>query len=138
MGEGPTRKVKEIKDKYVYIPLLQVLEQLLMCPAVYEEVQQPPFILLLHTFLCGVKVMRGHQRSDNILVDYCDLPKFKSHPLFCRRPHALQLILYFDELELSNPLGAFHRKHKLGKSIMYVSYVYMCIMLCIYVCIPDT
>ena len=38
VGEGLSRQVKEIKEKFVYIPLLQVLEQLLMCPGVYEEV----------------------------------------------------------------------------------------------------
>ena len=31
-------ELKEVKDTFVYIPLLQVIESLLKCPAVYEEV----------------------------------------------------------------------------------------------------
>jgi len=38
VGEGLSHMVKETEDKYVYIPLLGVLENLLKCPRVYEEV----------------------------------------------------------------------------------------------------
>ena len=72
--------------------------------------------------------MRGHQRSDNILSDYCDSPKFKNHPLYGSKPNALQLILYFDEAELCNPLGTFRKKHKLGNYInnyVYIIYTYV-------------
>ena len=58
--------------------------------------------------------MRGHQRSDELLEDFCDSPKFKSHPLFGSKQNALQILLYFDECELCNPLGSFRKKHKLG------------------------
>lgn len=37
-GEGPSRRLKEIKEKYTYVPILKMLESLLKCPAVYEEV----------------------------------------------------------------------------------------------------
>ncbi|XP_065892035.1 uncharacterized protein [Dysidea avara] len=88
--------VKEAQDKYVYIPLLDVLANVLKCPRVYEEIVQ------------------GHTRSDNIVEDFCDSPKVKNHPLFSKQKHSLQIILYFDELELCNPLGSFRKKHKLG------------------------
>lgn len=69
MGEGPSHQIKEIKDKYVYIPLLQVLEQLLMCPVVYEEVRSYSHFLLQYYvclslgFPCDYK---GNARSSEI------------------------------------------------------------------------
>ena len=47
--------------------------------------------------------------------DYCDGIIFKQHPLFSFEPHALQIILYFDDLELCNPLGTSAKIHKIGK-----------------------
>ena len=37
-SERSSCELKEIKDTFVYIPLLEVIESLLKCPAVYEEV----------------------------------------------------------------------------------------------------
>ena len=36
------------------------------------------------------------------------------HPLFSQDPQALQIISYYDKLELCNPLGTHVKKHKLG------------------------
>lgn len=36
------------------------------------------------------------------------------HPLFSCDPHALQIIAYYDELEVVNPLGSHVKVHKLG------------------------
>jgi hypothetical protein len=46
--------------------------------------------------------------------DYCDSDGFKEHPLFSQDPYALQLIIYFDEFEVCNPLGSRATKHKIG------------------------
>lgn len=54
-------------------------------------------------------------RSDDYLSDFCDGSLFKNHPLFQTHPDALQLIIYFDELEVCNPLGSHSGIHKLGK-----------------------
>ena len=56
------------------------------------------FPLLLHT--------------DGILEDVCDGTLFSEHPLFGNDPYALQIISFFDELELCNPLGTHVKKHK--------------------------
>ena len=37
-----------------------------------------------------------------------------NYPLFSQNPTALQIIAYFDEVELCNPLGTHVKKHKLG------------------------
>ena len=53
-------------------------------------------------------------RTDSYLADFCDGSFFKTHPLFQMYPDALQLILYYDELEVCNPLGSHSGIHKLG------------------------
>jgi len=37
-GEGQSRRLTEVDQKYTYIPILEVLKNMLNCPAVYEEV----------------------------------------------------------------------------------------------------
>ena len=49
-----------------------------------------------------------------ILRDYCDGYVYKNHPIFKADKKAIQLIAYFDEVELCNPLGSSNKKHKLG------------------------
>ena len=53
-------------------------------------------------------------RTDGLLEDFCDGTLFKQHPLFSQDPYALQIIAYYDELEMCNPLAAHVKKHKLG------------------------
>ena len=59
---------------------------------------------------------KNTQRMHNneLLEDFCNGRLFKMHPLFSSDPHALQIIAYFDELEVCNPLGSHVKKHKLG------------------------
>ena len=63
--------------------------------------------------------MKSHARNDNFLEDYCDGSLFKSHPLFGNHSESesclkLQFVTYFDEVEITNPLGSSKGKHKLG------------------------
>ena len=55
--------------------------------------------------------MQSHSRTDGYVGDYCDGELFRSIDNY---PNALQLIMYFDEVEVCNPLGAQHGIHKLG------------------------
>ena len=124
-GYGPTRRLQEVHDKFIYVPILKVLESLLKCPAVYEEVRVLTCaiqVLLvmpnLQFVLCPCllfKIQKGHEQTDpEFLQDFCDSQKAKEHPLFSKHPCSLQIMLYFDEVELCNPLGSFRKKHKLG------------------------
>lgn len=61
------------------------------------------------------QVLRGHQRQDSLLGDYCDGAYYKSHPLFSKDSSALQVFIYYDDVEVCNPLGSRAKKHKLGK-----------------------
>ena len=53
-----------------------------------------------------MKVERGHQSAIGSMMDICDGEQFKDHPLFSKDKNALQLMLYYDELEVCNPIGS--------------------------------
>ena len=61
--------------------------------------------------------MRGHSRSDGLLGDYCDGCDFSHHPLYSVDPTSLQILLYYDDVEVCNPLGTKVKLHKLGISV---------------------
>ena len=46
------------------------------------------------------------------LYDFCDGETFKQHPLFGTKNDALQIVIYYDEVETANPFGSYHGKHK--------------------------
>ena len=68
----------------------------------------------------GMKTSMTRDNRDQYLRDFCDGQVLQNHPLFTSSPTALQLLLYFDDLELCNPLGSKSRKHKI--SVFYVSF----------------
>ena len=49
------------------------------------------------------------------MEDFCDGKFFKDHPVFKRHPNALQFILYYDDIEVANPLGSRSGVHKIGR-----------------------
>ena len=51
----------------------------------------------------------------NKLRDFCDGSLIRNNQLFLEDPSALQIQLYYDEVEFCNPLGSKAKKHKLGK-----------------------
>ena len=57
-----------------------------------------------------------------MIADYCDGQVFQQHPLFSRDPCALQIILYYDEVEVVNPLGSKTSKHKVGNETIFFFY----------------
>ena len=63
-----------------------------------------------------IQVERGHQRCQSeVLSDFCDGSYYRSHQLFSTHANALQIMLYYDDIEVCNPLGSHTKKHKLGK-----------------------
>ena len=58
--------------------------------------------------------MLGHSREDDTVEDYCDSRHAKSQPLFSKNNSALQILLYYDEAEICNPIGHNKTTHKLG------------------------
>jgi hypothetical protein len=77
------------------VDLLEFMEALFNLDPVMEQIQNP------------------HCRNDGLMADICDGPGVLDHPLFGQDQHALQLILFYDSVEICNPLGANTKKHKL-------------------------
>ena len=65
---------------------------------------------------------------DGYLADICDGSAYKQHHLFSVRSNCLGILLYYDDLELCNPLSS---RTKLG------SHVRVCVCVCarVYTCI---
>lgn len=95
---GSKRELAPSYETYQYVPLLKSLRSLLSDSTVMEEVTNFP----------------QRVRTDATLEDFCDGQMFKDHPLFSTDPMALQIIAFYDEVELCNPLGTHVKKHKLG------------------------
>ena len=94
---GSKRQLIQTTDSYHYVPLLQSLTTLLSDSTVIAEVDR-----------CN----RMH--DDGTLEDYCDGYLYQSHPLFSSDKNALQIIAFYDELELCNPLSTHVKAHKVG------------------------
>lgn len=56
----------------------------------------------------------SHQSTNGLICDFCDGSTFQDHALFSSHPNGLQIIAYYDELEVVNPVGTYIKKHKLG------------------------
>ena len=61
----------------------------------------------------------SHKSTDGMFRDYCDGIIFIEHPIFKAHPNALQFILYYDDVEVANPLGSKAGIHKLGALLCY-------------------
>ena len=59
------------------------------------------------------EVLNGHC-SDEILRDVCDGKFVQTHPMFSQDQQTLLLALYYDDVEVVNPLGSRRGIHKLG------------------------
>lgn len=73
------------------------------------------------------EVEHGHLASAGVLRDFCDGEFVRNIPLVEENSETLLLALYFDDLEIANPLGSRRGKHKLGmvhefNSAAYYSY----------------
>ena len=83
-------------DKFYYVPILDTLRKLTQLEDYQAEVQNP------------------HPSVTNLLTDFCDGTLFINHPLFSNNKEALQIVAYYDDLEVVNPLGSYTKKHKFG------------------------
>lgn len=90
------RRRVQLHDEVIEIPSLESLEQWLNNPSILKQVEN------------------SHQRHDGMIADYCDGEVFQQHPLFSRDLCALQIQLYYDDVEVVNPLGSKTTKHKVG------------------------
>lgn len=67
--------------------------------------------------------------KDGRLRDYCDGKQFKDHPIFSSEPNALQIQLYYDDIDVCNPIGSKSVIHKLGMlNLPHSSVNFFCII----------
>ena len=73
-------------------------------------------------------------KLDATLTDYCDGEDFKEHELFGQDSLSLVLHCYYDDFQVTNPLGAKTKKHKIGirSTCIYIpthphTYIHICI-----------
>ena len=59
-------------------------------------------------------VQNSHVSSDGMLRDFCDGYYVRTHPVFQNTDNSLQIVGYYDDIEVANPLGSKASKHKLG------------------------
>ena len=88
------------RETFQYVPILQTLEYLLKFEDIFAE------------------VINGHRSSDRKLRDICDGNLFKQNTLYSSNENALQVILYYDDFNIVNPLGNRVRKYKLSAFYM--------------------
>ena len=69
------------------------------------------------------EIQKPHSRDDGMMMDFCDAHHVKNHKVFSSYPNALQFILYYDDIEVANPLGAKAGIHKLGMFVATVTRV---------------
>lgn len=84
------------RDTFVYIPIFETLKSIYKNPNVIEMIK------------------RDSEKRENMLYDLCDGDYFKSHILYSKQRHAIQIQLFYDDFETANPLGSKRGIHKLG------------------------
>ena len=102
-GYGTKRRLVEKKHEMVYVPVLRSLEALMSCEYISAEVSiRLKYYTIANKLLLYVcmQVQRGHASCDDILRDYCDGKVYKSHRLFNAHFGALQILFYYDEVEV--------------------------------------
>ena len=55
-------------------------------------------------FWCFQIKTSPHLNEQGKISDFCDGEIFRNHPVFKNHPSAIQLFLYYDDFEITNPL----------------------------------
>ena len=108
-GTGTKRKQVLSQDKYYYVPILESLKALLQNEHVIHEISV------------------DRTSKDGVLRDFCDGKMCLDHPLFGTESNALQIIAYYDDLEICNPLGAAAKRHKIGAFFFFLANIRPCL-----------
>ena len=98
------------------------------CDIVVQQVINHLLVVIMQfrvSSLFASKVFNPHINNFGVLEDYSDGGLCRSHPLFSEDPHALQLPIYYDDVEVSNPLGSAATVHKLGISMHFDILMYL-------------
>lgn len=95
LGNGK-RRIMEHPECFYYVSLVASLEVLLNNQIILDVVAEP----------------RNEDQQSSLLCDFSDGSIMKNHELFSTDPQSLKIILYYDDLEITNEQTK--RKHKLA------------------------
>lgn len=78
------------------------------------------------------QVSKSRVQREGFFSDFCDGSLYKNHPLFSNATEDdqtlfLQFVMYYDDVEINNPLGSHRGKHKLGECVQYVAIHFQCV-----------
>lgn len=59
-------------------------------------------------------ILLSNPNTTGNFEDFRDGTNSSTHPVVIKYPNAIQIVAYYDELEICNPLGSNVKKHKLG------------------------
>ena len=88
--------VNKVKCFFVYIPLIQLLQELLSNVDILD------------------KVLNSDTSKDGVYKSYRDGNYFKTNELFRSEGVSIQLGFYYDDFECVNPIGTSKKKHKIA------------------------
>ena len=91
-GYGAKKRAVAVDDELFYMPLIASLKQLLSKEGVLETLDF------------------SYNIDDEFICDFSNGTSFKNHALFEKHQESLFLSLYYDDLEVANPIGS-HSEH---------------------------
>ncbi|XP_070526162.1 uncharacterized protein [Cardiocondyla obscurior] len=100
---------KRVLDTFHYVSIIDTLTLILSNAEVKEA------------------ILSEQSSKNDILALFVDGDYFKNHPLFQVHKNALRIQLYYDELEIVNPLGSKTGIHKLGVFYYIIQNIPACI-----------
>lgn len=86
----------ELEESFQYVSILKTLVVLMQNEEVFAQ------------------VMNSHESGDRTLRDLCDGTQFARNNFFKEHEHVLQIILYYDDFTVVNPIGYKASEYKFG------------------------
>ena len=93
----PVSSKNEKADTYQYVPIKESLRILMEDDTYISQVQEDPYF-----------------HEEDVYKDSRDGTHYRENPFFIENPDAVPLLVFQDELEIANPLGAAKTKHKIN------------------------
>lgn len=91
----------QVEKVFYYIPILKTLQEQLKSKAILQMV-----------FSQAKHITNSELDFESYLVDFNDGLFVRSHPLFSIDDNALKLLIYYDDVNVANPLT--NKVHSLG------------------------
>ncbi|XP_020909444.1 uncharacterized protein LOC110247358 [Exaiptasia diaphana] len=90
------RSIVEIENSFYYVPLLQTLQLQLNSPELFDIILAGPI----------------YSKDSEVLQDFCDGTFMNSHELFATDKCSIKILLYYDDVNVCNPLS--NKNHKIS------------------------